>query len=98
MGKKKSTHQSQGFDKPSNVLLAISARARSIRKLLSSIGKLADQEAWGLLRDVVRLASAIEAIASTAVDLPAEDATATVELLEILEDQLEAKVALVLVR
>ena len=90
--------QSHGFDKPSNVLLAIAARARDIRKLLSSTGKQADQEAWGLLRDAVRLASAIEAIASNATDLPAEDATATAEMLEILQDQLEAKAAHVLVR
>ena len=85
--------QSQGFSKPTNVLLAIAARARSIRKLLRSMGKQGDPKAWVLLRDVVRSAVTIEAVASRAVNLAAGDATAAVEVLELLLDQLETEVA-----
>lgn len=90
--------QSLGFEKPSSVVSAIADSAVRTRKLLLKTGKQADREAWRVLRDAVRLARAIEAIASRAADLPAEDASAMVELLEVLSSQLGAKADRILTR
>lgn len=98
MSKMDSAPRGQAFDRPTNVLLGIAARARGIRKLLGTAEKSARREAWGTLRDARRAAESIEALASYSVDLPAEDATAAVDTLEILIEQLEANAAQVLAR
>ena len=90
--------QSQSFEKPTNVLLAIAARARNIRKLLANIEKPVDQKTWGLLRDAVRMADMIEDVSTKSVFLSAEDATTAVEMLELFIDQLETKVDFILMR
>ena len=92
------SHQSLGFEKPSSAISAIAESAVRTRKLLLKLGKQADREAWRVLRDAVRLARTIEAIASRAADLPAADATAMVELLDVLSSQLTAKAGFVLTR
>ena len=98
MKRKKPSNQSLGFENPSSVLSAIADSAVSTRKLLLQAGKQADREAWRVSRDAVRLARTIEAIASRAADLPAEDASAMVELLGVLSSQLGAKADRILTR
>ncbi len=98
MVKKESRRRGQDFRSPAGALQAIAGRARHIRKLLRRVGKRVDRRAWGALRDAERIADAVEAIASRSVDLPAEGAITAVEMLEVLMDQLEAKVAFVLAR
>lgn len=86
-------NRSQAFNRPTNVLQAIEKCARDIRKLLAARRKHLDKRAWRDWDDAVRLAATIEAIASRSVDLPAADATSSVELLELMLDQLGKKVS-----
>lgn len=90
------SRRGQAFDRPSNVLIAIADEARSIRKLLRSAGKRGDQEAWRHLHDAVRLAQSIEALASHAAGLTAEDAIASLDMLEMMLEQLEDLAARIL--
>lgn len=91
------THQRrrrQAFDKATDVLLAIQARARSIRKSLSAVNQgHANHEAWGRLHEAMDLAAVIKAVASKAVGSSACDAETTVELLELFEVELQSMVS-----
>lgn len=87
MSNKKSNH-GQVFLKPTNVFKSVEKQAVSIRKLLRKKENAIDQRAWGEVDDAVKLAVTIEAIASRASNLPAEEAIDSVELLEILFEQL----------
>lgn len=98
MKTKETFERGQAFNRPTNVLLAIAAKARDIRKLLGNPEKRVVREAWGTLRDARRLADAVEALASHAVGLPVEDATVAVEMLEAMIDQLETMADQVLTR
>jgi len=91
------SNRSQAFDRPTNALKAIERCARDIRKLLAARRKHLDQRAWRDWDDAVRLATTIEAVASRSVDLPAAHATSSVELLELMLDQLDEKVSRVFV-
>ena len=83
----------QAFDKAASVLLAVSARARSIRKFLSAVHqRQANREAWVRLHEAKDLAAMIEAVASKAADSNAEDAETMVDVLEILEIELDSMV------
>ena len=73
----------RAFKKPKNTLWSIELRALSIRKLLLKL-KLVDTKARREIDDAVKLAIIIERISSQAVSLSAADATACVDLLEIL--------------
>jgi hypothetical protein len=89
-------NRSQAFNRPKNALKAVEECARGIRKLLAARQKPLDERAWGDWDDAVRLAVTIEAIASRAVDLSAADAAASVELVELMLDELGKKVSRIL--
>ena len=89
----KKCNRGQVFSRPTNVLKSVEKQAINIRKLLRKMEKVIDQRAWGELGDAVKLAVTIEAIASRASNLPAEEAINSVELLEILFEQLDKKLA-----
>jgi hypothetical protein len=82
--------------RPSNVLKAIERRAVNIRKLLRSTQKPSDQRVWKEKDNAVKLAVTIEAVASQAVNLPAADATDSVDLLEIMLEELDQKLTRIL--
>ena len=85
----KRNFRGQVFSRPTNVLKSAEKQAISIRKLLLKKGEAIGQRAWGELDDAVKLAVTIEAIASKASNLPAEEANNSVELLELLFVQLD---------
>jgi len=87
------SNRCQAFTRPTNALKAIENIARDIRKLLAGKREHLDQRAWRDWGDAAELAATIEAIASRSVDLPAADATSSVELLELMLDQLDKKVS-----
>lgn len=95
MSNKKFNH-GQVFSRPTNVLKSVEKQAINIRKLLLKMENAIDQRAWGELDDAVKLAVTIEAIASRASNLPAEEAINSVELLEILFEQLNKKLTCLL--
>ena len=82
--------------RPTNVLRAIEYKAINIRKLLHKMKKTFDQRVWRELDDAVRLAVSIEAIASRAVNLPAADATDSVDLLELMLEELNQRLTRIL--
>jgi hypothetical protein len=87
--------RSQAFARPKNVLDAILLQAVNIRKLLlreKSFGR----RAWREFDDAVRLAESIEALASKAVNFSAADAIDSVELLELMLDELDKKLTCIL--
>ena len=88
MSNKKSNHV-QAFLKPTNVFKSVEKQAVSIRKLLRKKENAIGQRAWSELDDAVKLAVTIEAIASHASNLSAEEAIYSVELLEVLFEQLD---------
>lgn len=90
------SNRCQAINRPKNVLKALEKRAISIRKLLQNMEKPFDQRAWREMNDAVRLAAIIEAIASRAVNLPAADANNSVELLEVVIEQLDEKLTRIL--
>jgi len=87
------SNRSLAPNRPTNALKAIEKCARDIRKLLAGRQKSLDRRAWRDWGDAERLARTIEAIASRSVDLSAADATSSVELLELMLDQLDKKVS-----
>lgn len=81
--------------KATDVLRAIEDSANNIRKILLEL-KADSQRAWSGLDDAVVLAASIEQIASKSVNMPAADANASVELLEIIFEQFNQKVSRIL--
>ena len=82
--------------RPSNVLRAIQKKAINIRKLLHDMENTIGQRIWEEKDDAVKLAVAIEAIASRAQNLPAEEAINSIDLLELLLDELDRKLTRIL--
>jgi len=92
----KSTIYSGQTLRPSNVLRAIETKAIHIRKLLSNREKSIDQRVWKEKDDAIRLAATIEAVASRAFDLPAADATDSVDFLELMLEELDRRLTRIL--
>lgn len=86
----------QAFGKPSNVLKAIETKAINIRKLLQKMKKPLGQGALREMNDAVRLSRSIEAIALHAQNLTAADAIVSVELLELMLEELDKKLTRIL--
>ena len=82
--------------RPSEILVAFSQKARRIRKLLARLRRAKANGAWGRLDDAERLAWAIERLCSRPETLSAAKATATVELVEVMIDQLAELTAQIL--
>lgn len=82
--------------RPSDVLKAIESKALNIRKLLQKMQKPIDQRVWKEKDDAVKLAATIEAVASSAINLPAEDAIDSVDFLELMLEELNRKLTRIL--
>jgi hypothetical protein len=82
--------------RPSNVLKAIEIKAINIRKLLQSMEKTIGQRVWKEKDDAVKLAATIEAVASRALNLPAAEAIDSVDLLELVLEELDRKLTRIL--
>lgn len=95
LSKSTSSHKGQTL-KPSNVLKAMQKKAINIRKLLRSMQEPFDQRVWKEKDDVVKLAVMIEAIASQALNLPAADAIDSVDLLDLMLEELDRKLTRIL--
>ena len=92
----KSTNYKGPTLRPSNVLRAIEYKAINIRKLLRNMEKTIGQRVWKEKDDAVKLAVMIEAVASRALNLPAADAIDSVDLLELMLEELDRKLTRIL--
>lgn len=81
--------------KATNVLKAISDSANHIRKRLLVL-KSKGQRDWTGLDDAIKLAALIENISQKAINLSAEDANSSIDLLEIMFEQLNQNVSRIL--
>ena len=88
-GTSKGPFHEPGRSRPANILKAINKMALNIRKLLKKDEKHVRQRVPGVFDHAVRLAMDIEDLTSHAVNLPAEDAMAMVDLLEIMIEELD---------